>query len=80
MKTILVRYTPQLQALCGIAEETVQTEAPNAAHLFAQLSEAHHFRTGCGVMRVLINDQSHPMSASFNDGDSITFLPAMGGG
>lgn len=80
MKTIHVRYSSLLQEQRGLNEETVQTEAENAASLFDELSKHHGFRYGCGMFKVVINDDMRSLTSLLADGDTVEFLPPLAGG
>lgn len=80
MKTIHLLYGSLLQEQSGLSKETVVTEASSAAELFDELRKRHGFRYGCGLFQVVINDQIQSLTSLISDGDSVMFLPPIGGG
>ena len=80
MKTVLVRYFAILREQRGLAEERLDTEAATAGELYEQLRGRHGFSLPAKRLRVALNDEFAPWSASLRDGDSLVFLPPVAGG
>jgi molybdopterin converting factor small subunit len=79
-KTINVRYSPILQEQSGITGEMVLTEAANPGELFKELSRRHGFQCGCGIFKIIINDEIESFTSLLKDGDTVIFYPPIAGG
>jgi molybdopterin converting factor subunit 1 len=79
-KTVRVRYFAILREQRGLDEETVATGAATAAEIYDELRALHGFTLPADRLRVAINDDFAPWSASVRDGDALVFLPPVAGG
>ena len=80
MKTLHVRYFAILREQRGVSEEKLQTTAPDAATLYAELAAAHNFTLPVNRLRAAINGDFAPWPAPLNDGDEVVFIPPVAGG
>lgn len=80
MKRVRVGYFAILRDQRGLAEETVATEARDAAELYRELVRRHGFSLPAERVRAAVNDEFAPWSAELRDGDSLVFIPPVAGG
>ena len=80
MKTIHVHYNSLLYDQSGLTEETIQTEAESPVVLFEELAKRHGFKVGCGIFKVIINDEMKSLTSPLKDGDMVSFHPPIAGG
>ena len=80
MKTIHVRYFAILREQRGLAEETLQTAAPDAATLYQHLQASHNFTLPTDRLRAAINDDFVDWPAPLTHGDRLVFIPPVAGG
>jgi molybdopterin converting factor small subunit len=80
VKTVHVRYFAILREERGLEQETISTAASTAADLYGELRALHGFTLPPSRLRVAINDDLEPWSATFQDGDALVFIPPVSGG
>ncbi len=79
-KSVQVRYFAILREQRGQGEEQVATEAGTAGELYDELRRLHRFTLPPERLRVAINEEFRPWSASLGDGDQLAFIPPVAGG
>lgn len=75
-----IRYFAQLREQRGIPEESLCTEADDAAGLYRDLAARHAFTLPAENLKVAINDAFAPWDSPLHEGDTIVFLPPVAGG
>ena len=80
MKTITVRYFAMFREQAGVAEETLQLDAANAADVFAATRERHGSAEPSGHCKVAINDVMASWDSAVKDGDTVLLFPPVAGG
>ncbi len=79
-KTITVRYFAGFRENAGMAEESVSTDAPTTADVFAQLQHRHGSAEPLGHCKVAVNDEMAGWDSPVNDGDTVLLFPPVAGG
>ena len=74
------QYFAILREQRGLAAEKLETTAPTAAELYAELSARHRFSLPVDRLRVAVNDDFAPWTAPLKDGDTVAFIPPVAGG
>jgi sulfur-carrier protein len=80
MITLHVRYFALLREQRGRSEETLSTNAADAATLYAELQAAHGFTLPVNRLRAAVNGEFAAWPAPLTDGDQIVFIPPVAGG
>ncbi len=80
MKTVHIQYFAILREQRGVAEETRETNAPDAETLYRELAEAHDFTLPADRLRAAINGEFVPWPGPIENGDKIVFIPPVAGG
>ncbi len=80
MKTIRVEYFALFREQAGRRDETVLSDAADAAALYEELRNRHAFTPGRANLRVAINDAYADWSTALGDGDKVVFIPPVAGG
>ena len=80
MKTLHVQYFALLREQRGLPAETLATDAPDAAALYAELAARHGFTLPETRLRAAINGDFAPWSAPLHNGDEVVFIPPVAGG
>lgn len=80
MKTLHVRYFAILREQRGLAEETLTSEAADAAALYEELQTQYPFTLPVDRLRAAVNGEFRPWPAPITDGDEIVFIPPVAGG
>lgn len=75
-----VRYFALFRENAGIDEEIVDSDAANAAELFAELAHRHGSREPLGHCKVAINDEMADWEQPLEDGDTVLLFPPVAGG
>lgn len=75
-----IRYFAQLREQRGVPEESLSTEAADAAGLYRDLAARHAFTLPAASLKVAINEHFAPWDSRLKEGDSIVFLPPVAGG
>lgn len=78
--TIHLQYFAVLREQAGCTEETVSTEAPDAAALYGEVAARHGFTLHPSQIRVACDNQYQPMNTPLADGMHLTFIPPVAGG
>lgn len=80
MKRIHVHYFAVFRDQVGRDEETVLTDAPDAAALYRELQQSHSLGLGAERLKVAVNDEFSDWDRTLRDGDRIVFIPPVAGG
>lgn len=80
MKTLTVKYFAILREQRGLAEESLQTDAAEAATVYESLQPQHGFTLPVDRLRAAINGEFVPWPAPIKDGDEVVFIPPVAGG
>ena len=79
-KTVNVQYYAVLREERGDSEERLETAAPTAAALYAELRAKHGFSLDANQLRVVINEAFQPWETPIATGDTVVFIPPVAGG
>ncbi len=74
------RYFAAFREQAGCAAEALETHAPTAGELFAEVAARHGFADGMTRWKVAINDELTGWNAPLSDGDTVLFFPPVAGG
>lgn len=80
MKTVRLHYFALLREQRGQAEETLTTDAADAATLYTELQARHGFSLPADRLRVAINGEFAPWHTPLTDGAELVFIPPVAGG
>jgi len=80
MKTVHLQYFAILREQRGLAQETLATNASNAAALYEELRARHAFTLTGDRLRVAINGEFAPWDTPLADGAELVFIPPVAGG
>jgi molybdopterin converting factor subunit 1 len=80
LKHITVQYYALLREQAGRREEALETAAPTARELYAQLRQRYPFTLGPELLRVAINAEFADWSTPLAAGDAVVFIPPVAGG
>jgi molybdopterin converting factor subunit 1 len=73
-------YFASLRDRAGCADEAIETSAPTASDLYADVAQRHGFPFALERLRVAVNGALVPWSHAIADGDEVVFLPPVSGG
>jgi molybdopterin converting factor small subunit len=80
-RPLLVRFFAILREQAGCSTLTVETTAPDAGSLYAELQARHPGLTfPADLLRVSINERYGEMTTPLGSGDRIVFIPPVAGG
>ena len=79
-RRVHVQYYAVLRERAGIAAESVETDANDAAALYDELSARRGLAFPRAMLRVAVNDEFADWSRPLADGDSVVFIPPVAGG
>jgi molybdopterin converting factor small subunit len=79
-KTLTIQYFAILREQRGVNEETLTTDAPDAATLYGKLAQEHGFTLPTRNLRAAINGAFVDWPGPLNDGDTVVFFPPVAGG
>lgn len=80
MKHIKVRYYAILREQAGKSEESLTTDAPTPAVVFAELKRRYPFTLDEKQLKVAINTEFSDWHTPLKDGDNVVFIPPVAGG
>lgn len=80
MKTVTVRYFALFRERAGIASETIETDAADAAGIFETTRDRHGSAEPMGHCKVAINDVMSDWTSPVHDGDVVLLFPPVAGG
>ena len=80
MKTVRVQYFALLREQRGLSQETLTTDATDAAALYAELRARHGFTLPSERLRAAVNGEFAAWPAPLKDGDEVVFIPPVAGG
>jgi molybdopterin synthase sulfur carrier subunit len=75
-----VLYFASLRDAAGRAEELVETRAPDAAALYAELQVRHGFALPRERLRVAVDGAFARWDDALRDGSELAFIPPVSGG
>lgn len=80
-RQIQVRFFAILREQAGCSSLTLETAAPDAATLYAELQGRRPSLTfPAALLRVSINERYADLAAPFAAGDRVVFIPPVAGG
>jgi molybdopterin-guanine dinucleotide biosynthesis protein A len=79
-RTLHVQYFALLREQAGRASETVETDAPTARELLAQLRARHGFTLPEDMLKVAVNGDFAEWDRPLQPGDAVVFIPPVAGG
>ena len=79
-KRVAITYFALLREQRGLTQETLETDAADAATLYGRLQEQHGFTLTVDRLRVAINGEFVPWPAPLQSGDQLVFIPPVAGG
>lgn len=74
-KTIHVEYSPKLQKVCRVEEETLVTGANTPRELFELLNDQYDFDQDPQKVKVTVNNMLTSPDRPLRDGDHVSFIP-----
>jgi len=77
---IHVRYFASLRDAAGVADESIETAAPDLASLYAELQARHGFALPMERLRAALDGEFARWDAPLRDGAEVVFLPPVSGG
>jgi MoaD family protein len=77
---VRVRYFAVFRDATGTGDEWVDTEAPNARQLFAEMAARHPGLRHEPAALVAINEDMADWESALRDGDEVLFFPPVAGG
>ena len=77
---LTVRYFAAFREATGVAQETIDTPASNAAELFEHCRRLHPELESFDASMVAINDEMAHWESTLNDDDEVLFFPPVAGG
>jgi molybdopterin synthase sulfur carrier subunit len=80
MKRVTVQYFAILREQRGVREETLATEAGDAASLYEELRARHGFSLPAERVRAAVNDAFVAANHPLVEGDRVVFIPPVAGG
>ena len=80
MTQVHIEYYALLREKTGKNRDTLQTEAKNLEELYRQLQRDYDLPLKMDQLRVAKNDTFCDWNSSFNDNDTIIFIPPVAGG
>lgn len=80
MINVTVRYFAILREQRAETEETLATDATDAAALYRELQAKYAFTLPQDRLRVAVNGAFQPWPAPIKDGDALVFIPPVAGG
>jgi len=80
MKTIEIKWFAAYREAAEVAAETVHTDAPTAAELFAEMQRKHPALASFSAALLAINNEMADWNRTLLDGDEVLFFPPVAGG
>jgi molybdopterin synthase sulfur carrier subunit len=80
MIRVRVLYFASLRDAAGLAQEDVQTEAPDLAALYAELQARHQLPFAQRQLRVAVDGDFVGWATPLRDRSDVAFLPPVSGG
>lgn len=77
---ITVRYFAALRDQRGLSHETLKTQTPDPAYIYAELSTQHGFTLSASQVRFAVNGQYVEPDHALREGDELVFIPPVAGG
>lgn len=79
-KTIHVRYYAILREQRGLKEEDIETSVNTAIQFYSELQKKYNLRLPPSSIRVAINEEFSGWNSEIRSGDTVVFIPPLGGG
>lgn len=79
-KTLHILYFASLAEQAGIDTESIDTNIDNLSQLYQFLKDKHQFSLNENQLAVAINHHMKDWHSTFNNGDTIAFIPPVAGG
>jgi len=80
MTQVNIEYYALLRERVGKTKDTLQTQAKNLTELYQQLQREYQLPFKPEQLRVAKNDAFCDWDSSFNNNDTIIFIPPVAGG
>jgi len=80
MTRVNIQFYAILRERTGKNQDTIETQAKNLAELYQHLKGQYDLPLRQEQLRVAKNDAFCPWDATFNDNDTIIFIPPVAGG
>jgi molybdopterin synthase sulfur carrier subunit len=81
VRQIQVRFFAILREQAGLSTLTVETAAPDAAALYAELQQRHPGLTfPAGLLKVSVNEHYAELTTPLSAGDRVVYIPPVAGG
>lgn len=78
---IHVRFFAILREQAGVSTVTVETTAPDAATLYAELQQRHRgLDFPARLLKVSVNERYAELTTPLSTGDRVVFIPPVAGG
>ncbi len=80
MTQVKLLYFASLRDAAGVAEETLQTQAPDLRALYGECRGRHGFLLPAEQLRVAVDGAFVNWDDAIGDGSEIAFIPPVSGG
>ena len=80
MTRVRVLYFAGLRDAAGRSDESVRTDAPDLAALYAELQARHQLPFPQRQLRVAVDGDFAPWSTALREGSDVAFIPPVSGG
>jgi molybdopterin synthase sulfur carrier subunit len=80
MARVSLLYFASLRDAAGMAQETVQTTAPDLRALYAETRGRHGFAMPLERLRVAMDGEFAAWDDAVRDGSEVAFIPPVSGG
>jgi len=77
---ITIQYFAHLRETRGLSEESIQTSSKTVKDLYLELKNKHQFELEVHDLKVAKDDAFCAWETELVEGDTITYLPPVGGG
>ena len=77
---VRVLYFASMRDQAGVDSESVDSSAPDASGLYAEVRARHGFKLEESRLRVAINGAFADWKQGLREGDEIVFMPPVSGG
>ncbi|NKB25665.1 MAG: molybdopterin synthase sulfur carrier subunit [Kiritimatiellae bacterium] len=80
-KKIKIYYYTSLREQRGCDSETWKTKTETLKELYVELNQKHHFgRVSIEHLKVALNNEMNSWENTFENNDTVTFIPPVSGG
>ena len=80
MAKVTLLYFASLRDAAGAGSETVETQAPDLAALYAEARARHAFALPVGQLRVAVDGAFADWTDAVREGTEVVFIPPVSGG